>query len=148
MKVILLKDMGTLGAQYETVEVKAGYGRNFLIPQRKAVVANAKNANQYGELLKQIRVKQDRAMAELQKTIDTLKASPLNVGVKVGTSGKIFGSVTNVQLADAIKKETGLTIDRRKITITDTVKEVGTYEAVLDMGEEVKETITFEVVGE
>lgn len=140
--------MGALGAQYETVTVKAGYGRNFLIPTRKAVVANTKNKNQYGELLKQIRVKQDRAMAELQKTIDTLKASPLNVGVKVGTSGKIFGSVTNVQLAEAIKKETGLTIDRRKITINDTVKEVGTYEATLDMGEEVKETITFEVVGE
>lgn len=148
MDIILLKEVENLGAQFETVTVKAGYGRNFLIPKRIAVVANKTNKNIYGERLKQIRIKQDRALAALQKTIDTLKESPMIVGAKVGTSGKIFGSVTNVQLAEAIKKNTGIEIDRRKIKILDDVKELGTYNAELDLGTDSKETIQFEVIGE
>ena len=148
MQVILLKDVEGLGIEYDEVTVKGGYGRNFLIPKRMAVVANRANRNKIAELIKQIRSKEQRYIHEIESLIERIKARPIQVGAKVGTTDKIFGSVTNVQLADAIKRQTGVEIDRRKITLPEEVKTIGAYKAIIRFSEENKYDIDFEVVAE
>ncbi len=148
MQVILLKDIEGLGYEYDEVTVKGGYGRNFLIPKRMAVVANRANRNKVAELMKQITSKERRYLAEIESVIERIKARPIQVGAKVGTTEKIFGSVTNVQLADAIKKQTGVEVDRRKITIPEEVKTLGTYTANIRFSEENNYDIEFEVIAE
>jgi len=148
MDVILLEDMDNLGYKYDTVTVKNGYGRNFLIPKEKAVVANSTNTARIGEIRRQIDKKEASMLAEIQEMIARIKETPIKVGAKVGTTGKIFGSVTNVQLAEAIKKETGIEVDRRKISIKDEIKQLGEFKADVSFHNRIKESITFEVVAE
>lgn len=148
MEIILLQDVANLGQQFDTVTVKDGYGRNYLIPQKLALLANRANKNAMAERVKQIKIKEARAIKEIEKLVERLKIRPIQVGAKVGTTDKIFGSVTNVQLADAIKQQTGIDIDRRRISIPDDVKTLGTYVANVDFGEQMKYDITFEVIAE
>lgn len=148
MELILLKDIEGLGNRDDVVTVKNGYGRNYLIPKRMAVVANKRNSNMLKERTRQSDLKTEKMMGQIQAAVTQLEGSALKVGAKVGTSGKIFGSVTNIQLADAIKKATGLEIDRRKITILEEIKSLGTYKAELDLHKDVKPEIEFEVVAE
>jgi len=148
MELILLKDIEGLGDRDDVVTVKNGYGRNYLIPKRMAIVANKRNSNMLKERTRQSDLKTDKMMGQIQAAVTQLEGSSLKVGAKVGTSGKIFGSVTNIQLADAIKKATGLEIDRRKITILEEIKSLGTYKAELDLHKDVKPEIEFEVVAE
>jgi len=148
MQVILLQDVERLGEQFQTVTVKGGYGRNFLIPKKMAVVANKANTAIYAERLKQINAKENRLIQEIETLVERLKFAPIKVGAKVGTTDKIFGSVTNVQLADAIKRQTGIAIDRRKITIPDEVKTLGNYSAKVRFRDDLKYEIEFEVVAE
>ncbi len=148
MEIILLTDIEGLGRRDDVVTVKNGYGRNYLIPKRMAVVANKRNSNMLKERTRQSDLKTEKMMGKIRAAVSQLEGSALQVGAKVGTSGKIFGSVTNIQLADAIKKATGLEIDRRKITIIDEIKELGTYKAELDLHKDVKPEIEFTVVAE
>lgn len=148
MELILLKDIEGLGDRDDVVTVKNGYGRNYLIPKRMAIVANKRNSNMLKERTRQSDLRTDKMMGQIQAAVTQLEGSSLKVGAKVGTSGKIFGSVTNIQLADAIKKATGLEIDRRKITILEEIKSLGTYKAELDLHKDVKPEIEFEVVAE
>ena len=148
MQIILIKDVDNLGAAHELVEVKPGYARNYLIPQKYAIEASGSNMKVLEERRKQQQKKEDKLMAEIAKVTDVLKASPVKVGAKVGTSGKIFGSVTAIQLARAIREQKGYEIDRRRISIIDEVKEAGTYKAHIDFGKENVLEIEFEVVGE
>jgi len=148
MRVILLKDVENLGSQYETVTVKGGYGRNYLIPKKMAVVANRANSNAIAEIVKQMGMKETRLVQEIEALAERLKFSPIRVGAKVGTTDKIFGSVTNVQLADAIKRQTGIEIDRRKLSINEEVKTLGDYTATVRFREDLKYDIKFEVVAE
>lgn len=148
MELILLKDIEGLGNRDDVVTVKNGYGRNYLIPKRMAVVANKRNSNMLKERTRQSDLKTEKMMGQIQAAVTQLEGSALKVGAKVGTSGKIFGSVTNIQLADAIKKATGLEIDRRKITILEEIKSLGTYKAELDLHKDVKPEIEFEVIAE
>jgi len=148
MEIILLKDIEGLGVRDDVVTVKNGFGRNFLIPKRMAVVANKRNANMLKERVRQSDMKTEKMLGEIRQAVSSLEGSSLKVGAKVGTSGKIFGSVTNIQLADAIKKATGLDIDRRKITILEDIKELGTFKAELNLHKDIKPEIEFEVVAE
>jgi len=148
MQVILIKDVDNLGGAHELVEVKPGYARNYLIPQKYAIEASGSNMKVLEERRKQQQKKEDKLMAEIAKVTDVLKAAPVKVGAKVGTSGKIFGSVTAIQLARAIREQKGYEIDRRRISITDEVKEAGTYKAQIDFGKENVVEMEFEVVGE
>ncbi|MCB0516713.1 MAG: 50S ribosomal protein L9 [Chitinophagales bacterium] len=148
MEIILLQDIENLGEQYQTVKVKPGYGRNYLIPKKLAIIANRTNRNQMDVLVKQNEAKKAKEFDEVQKIADKISAASISVGAKVGTSGKIFGSVTNVQLSEAIKKATGVDIDRRKIAITDEIKSLGTYNAVVDLHRNLKLDLSFEVVAE
>ncbi len=148
MEVILIQDVDNLGAAHEKVNVKNGYARNFLIPGRLAVEASPSNLKQMEERVKQLHKKEEKLMAEINKVIEVLKASPLKIGAKTGTSGKIFGSVTSVQLARAIRDQKGYEIDRRRIHIIDDVKELGTYKAKIDFGNGNETEAEFEVVSE
>ena len=148
MQVILIQDIDNLGAANELVNVKNGYARNFLIPRKYAVEANASNKKQLDERMKVQKKKEDAMLAEANKVISVLKESPLKIGAKTGTSGKIFGSVTSLQIARAIRDQKGYQIDRKRITILDDVKELGTYKAKIDFGKGQEVEVDFEVVAE
>ena len=148
MQVILIQDVDNLGGRHELVNVKNGYARNFLIPQKLAVEANPSNLKQHEEKLKVVAKKEAAMLAELNKVIDILKAAPVKVGAKTGTSGKIFGSVTSLQIARAIRDQKGYEIDRKRISITEEVKELGIHKGSIDFGNGNLVEIEFEVVGE
>ena len=148
MQVILIQDVNNLGGANELVTVKNGYGRNYLIPQKFAVEASPSNLKQMQEKLKQQAKKEAKLLAELNSVIAVLNEGPLKIGAKTGTSGKIFGSVTSVQIARAIKEQKGYEIDRRRITISDDIKELGTYKASIDFGNGNETEVEFEVGAE
>ncbi|MFN8245774.1 MAG: 50S ribosomal protein L9 [Ferruginibacter sp.] len=148
MQVILIQDVNNLGGINEVVNVKNGYGRNFLIPKKLAVEASPSNMKQLEERLKQQAKKEAKLLAEINSVISVLKEGALKIGAKTGTSGKIFGSVTSVQIARAIREQKGYEIDRRRISILDEVKELGSYKAKVDFGNGNETEIEFEVVAE
>ena len=148
MQVILIQDVNNLGGANELVTVKNGYARNFLIPRKLAVEANPSNMKQLEERMKQYKKKEAKLLAEINKVIEVLKESPVKLGAKTGTSGKIFGSVTAVQLARAIRDQKGYEIDRRRIQILGDVKELGNYKARIDFGSGNETEVDFEVVPE
>jgi large subunit ribosomal protein L9 len=148
MEIILIQDVDNLGAAHEKLKVKNGYARNFLIPRKLAIEANPSNLKQLEERLKQQKKKEDKLLAEVNNVIEVLKSSPLKIGAKTGTSGKIFGSVTSVQIGRAIRDQKGYEIDRRRIHIIDDVKELGTYKARVDFGNGNETEVEFEVVAE
>ena len=148
MEVILIQDVDNLGAANELVKVRNGYARNYLIPQKLALEANPSNRKQQEERTKQLQKKEAKMLAELNLVIAKLKEAPLKIGAKTGTSGKIFGSVTSLQLTRAIREQKGYDIDRKKIHIIDEVKELGTYKASIDFGNGNSTEVEFEVVGE
>ena len=148
MQVILIQDVDNLGGANELTTVKNGYARNYLIPQKLAVEASTSNMKQLEEKQK-VKAKKEAAMlAEINKVISVLKESPVKVTAKTGTSGKIFGTVTSLQLARAIRDQKGYEIDRKRIHITDDVKELGTYKASIDFGNGNNTEVDFEVTGE
>ncbi len=148
MEVILIKDVDTLGGANEVVKVKNGYARNYLLPRQLAVENNPSNKKQLEERLKQVRKKEEKMLAEINSVVSKLKEAPLRIGAKTGTSGKIFGSVTSLQISRAIREQRGYEIDRRKISLTDDIKELGAYKATIDFGNGQSTEIDFEVVGE
>ncbi len=148
MQVILIQDVNNLGGANELVTVKNGYGRNYLIPQKFAVEASPSNMKQLQEKIKHQAKKEAKLLAELNSVIAVLGNGPLKIGAKTGTSGKIFGSVTSVQVARAIKEQKGYEIDRRRITLPDDIKELGMYKASIDFGNGTETEVEFEVIGE
>ncbi len=148
MQVILIKDVDNLGAVNELVTVRPGYARNYLIPNKYAIEASQSNKKVLEERQKQLKKREDKLMAEINKVREVMASSPLKIGAKTGTSGKIFGSVTSIQLVRAIREQKGYEIDRRRISILDEVKEVGTYKAQIDFGKDNIVEVEFEVAGE
>ncbi|HWH63795.1 MAG TPA: 50S ribosomal protein L9 [Ginsengibacter sp.] len=148
MQVILIQDVNNLGGAHELVNVKSGYGRNFLIPFKMAVEANPSNLKQLEERRKQLAKKEEKLLAEFNNVVSVLNEAPLKIGAKTGTSGKIFGSVTSVQIARAIREQKGYEIDRRRIHIIDDVKELGNYKAKIDFGKGQEVEVDFEVIAE
>ncbi|MEZ4880713.1 MAG: 50S ribosomal protein L9 [Chitinophagales bacterium] len=148
MEVILLQDVDNLGVKYDLVSVKPGYGRNFLIPQGLAKVANTSNKKHLEEVLRQRSAKIAKLTEEMTALANKLAETKIKVGAKAGTSGKLFGSVTNIQIAEAIKNQLAVDIDRKKIRIQGEVKSVGDYKAVVSVYKEISTEIDFEVVAE
>lgn len=148
MEIILIQDVDNLGGKNELVKVRNGYARNFLIPRGLAVEANPSNRKQLDERLKVARKKEEQMLAQVNSVIAKLNEAPLKVGAKTGTSGKIFGSVTALQISRAIRDQKGYEIDRKRIHITDEVKELGTYKASIDFGNGQHAEVAFEVVAE
>ena len=148
MQVILIQDVNNLGGANELVNVKNGYARNYLIPSKLAIEASPSNRKQLEEKQKQLTKKEDKLLAELNSVISVLQSSPLKIGAKTGTTNKIFGRVTSVQIARAIRDQKGYDIDRRRITIVDDVKELGSYKAKIDFGKGQEIDVDFEVTAE
>jgi len=148
MQIILIQDVNNLGGANEVVTVKNGYARNFLIPQKFAVEASSSNLKQLEERLKQIRKKEEKMLAEINKVIAALQEGPVTIGAKTGTNGKIFGSVTTVQVAKAVREQKGYEIDRRRIQLLDEIKELGSYKAKVDFGNGNETEIALEIIAE
>ncbi len=147
MKLILKENVANLGYKDDVVEVKNGYGRNYLIPQGKAVIATEGALKQLAENQKQRAHKLAKIKADAEEAAKALEGVSLTIGAKTSSTGTIFGSVNNIQIAEALEK-LGHNVDRKLISIKETVKEVGKYNAVIKFHKEVSVEIPFEVVSE
>lgn len=147
MQVILKEDILNLGYKDEVVTVKDGYGRNYLIPQGKAVIASESAKKVLAENLRQRAHKLEKIKQDAQDLAAKLEGISLTVGAKTSSTGTIFGSVTNIQIAEALEK-LGYNVDRKIILIKEAVKEVGSYKAIAKLHKEVSVEIPFEVVSE
>ncbi|NLI35565.1 MAG: 50S ribosomal protein L9 [Bacteroidales bacterium] len=147
MEVILKEDVTNLGYKNDIVKVKPGYGRNYLIPQGKAVIATSSARKVLAEDLRQRAHKLEKIKKDAEEIAAKLKDISLVIKTKVSSTGTIFGSVTNIQIADELSK-LGLEIDRKIIIIKESVKEVGNYTATVKLHKEVSVEVPFEVVAE
>jgi len=147
MQVILLEDVVNLGYKDDVVTVKDGYGRNYLIPEKKAVIASESAKKVLAENLRQRAHKLEKIKANAQALANKLESVSLTIGAKTSSSGTIFGSVTNIQIADELAKK-GLDVDRKLIYVKETVKEVGNYKALIKLHKDISVEIPFEVVSE
>ena len=148
MEVILKKNVDKLGYANEVVTVKPGYGRNFLIPQGYAVLATASAKKAHEEIMRQKSHKESKMLAEAQAVAAKLADVTLSIATKAGESGKIFGSVNTVQIAEALR-EAGFDIDRKSLKIKDEpIRDLGTFEAEANLYKGVKQTFKIEVVSE
>ncbi|MFG6385113.1 MAG: 50S ribosomal protein L9 [Muribaculaceae bacterium] len=147
MKIILKEDVRGLGYKDDVVEVKDGYGRNYLIPQGKAIVASNSNLKMLAENLRQRAHKIAQLKADAEAAAAALEGVSLTIGAKTSATGTIFGSVNAIQIAEALEK-LGHNVDRKLIIVKDTIKEVGKYSATIQFHKEVAVEIPFEVVAE
>ena len=147
MEVILKQDIHTLGYKNDIVTVKNGYGRNYLIPTGAAILATESAKKMHAENMRQSAHKQEKIKNEALELAKKLEAVTITLGAKTSTTGKIFGSVNNIQIAEALAAQ-GFEIDRKVIAIKDAVKEIGKYTASVKLHKEVKVDIAFEVVSE
>lgn len=146
MEVILKEDMQPLGFKDDVVAVKNGYGRNFLIPQGKAVLATESAKKMHAETIKQRAKKDAKLQADAETVATKIEALTLKVSAKAGDSGKIFGSINNIQIAEALKLA-GVDVDRKAIkVIGGSPKELGAFEAEAKLHREVTSTFTFEII--
>lgn len=147
MKIILKEDIANLGYKDDVVEVKNGYGRNYLIPQGKAVIATPSALKVLAENQKQRAHKLAKIKADAEAAAAALESVSLTISTKVSSTGTIFGSVNSIQIAEELEK-LGHNIDRKIIAIKEAVKEVGKYTATIKLHKEVSVEIPFEVVAE
>jgi large subunit ribosomal protein L9 len=148
MEVILKQDVKNLGHKDEVVKVRPGYGRNYLIPQGFAMLATEGNRKMLAESVRQRAHKEEKLRTEASATAEKLTAITVQVGAKVGESGKIFGSVNAIQIAEAIRKA-GVEIDRKNISFDEeAIKQIGTYTAHVKIYKDIKADVKFEVVAE
>ena len=148
MDIILLDDIEKVGDKHEIVSVKPGYARNYLIPQGLALVANDTNRGKLDEIKRKEAEELAARKAEFEEIAAKLEGQVLKIGAKAGTSGKIFGSVTNVQVSNALKEQFGIEVDRRRIKLPEEIKVLGEYEIDLELHPEVPIKLHFEVVEE
>ncbi len=147
MEVILKQNIQGLGYKNDTVKVKPGYGRNYLIPQGFAIIANNSNSKKVQEEIKQAAHKAEKRKNDALEVAEGVGDVVLKVGAKVGGAGKIFGAVTTLQISDLLAAK-GFEIDRKQISFPVQPKEVGEYVALLDLHKEVKHEVKFEVIAE
>nr|WP_320119666.1 50S ribosomal protein L9 [uncultured Marinifilum sp.] len=147
MEIILKQDIHTLGYKNDIVTVKNGYARNYLIPNGIAILATESAKKMHAENMRQRAHKEEKIKNEALEIAKKLEGVTLSLGAKTSTTGKIFGSVNNIQIAEALTAQ-GFDIDRKVISIKDAVKEIGKYTATVKLHKEVKVEISFEVVSE
>jgi len=148
MEVILIQDVPNLGSKDEIVKVRDGYARNFLIPQQFAIMASESARKVLAETVKQRAHKEEKLRSEAREMAAKIKDIKITVGAKTSSTGKIFGSVNNIQIAEALSAK-GFDVDRRKIILKeDHIKEIGTYKARIKLYKEVETEMEFEVISE
>ncbi|MDR1097666.1 MAG: 50S ribosomal protein L9 [Tannerella sp.] len=147
MEVILKEDIANVGYKDDIVNVKSGYGRNFLIPQGKAVIASVSAKKVLAENLKQRAYKLAKVKQDASDLAAKMEGTTLVIGAKTSSTGTIFGSVSNIQIAEELAKK-GFEVDRKTIIIKESVKEVGNYKATVRLHKEISVEIPFEVISE
>ena len=148
MEVILIQDVNKLGQKDDIVKIKDGYGRNFLIPKGYAIAATASSKKIHAENMRQRAHKEEKIKVAAQELAAKLEDIKLTVGAKASSTGKIFGSVNTIQIAESLK-EKGFDIDRKSITLPlDQIKEVGTYKAVVKLHRDIRVEIEFDIIAE
>ena len=149
MEIILTQDVKNLGYKNDIVNVKPGYARNYLIPQGMAILATESARKVLAENMRQQAYKQEKIKKEAEEIASVLEGLSLRIPAKAASTGKIYGSVNNVQIANAIKEAKGIEIDRKHILVDDdTIKEVGNYKAKVRLHKDVTVEISFEVFAE
>ena len=148
MEIILLKNLSNLGDKHDVITVKNGYGRNYLIPKGLAVIANKVNMAKLDDLIAREKAEEDKKVEVYKQLLEQISDKVLKIGVKAGTSGKIFGSITNIQIANALRDQFEVDIPRKKIEISDDIKEVGSYKATLRLHDQVTGQVAFDLVQE
>jgi large subunit ribosomal protein L9 len=148
MEIILIQDVNKLGQKDDIVNVKDGYGRNFLIPRGYAIAATSSAKKMHAENLRQRVHKEEKIKQAAQEVAGRLAGVKIVVGAKTSSSGKIFGSVNTIQIAESLK-EKGFNIDRKNISLPeDQIKEIGNYKAIIKLHRDVKVEVEFEIKGE
>ena len=146
MDVILLENINKVGDKHEVVRVKDGFARNYLIPRGKAIIHNAANGKRLQHLRDLDEAREGARKSEYLEIVSKLEGQSLRIPMKAGANGKIFGSVTSVQLAQALREQQDVDLERRKIEVDEEIKTLGTYTAKLKLHKEVETEIPFEVV--
>jgi large subunit ribosomal protein L9 len=147
MEIILKQDVTGLGYKNDVVKVKPGYGRNYLIPQGVALIANESNKRMTAENVRQASHKAAKVKQDAEALAQKIGDMTVEIGTKAGESGKIFGAVTAVQVSDVLKTK-GFDVDRKKIHFKEQPKQIGTYTVTLDLHKEVKHELKVNVVAE
>ncbi|MEQ9466493.1 MAG: 50S ribosomal protein L9 [Ekhidna sp.] len=147
MEVILREDIQGLGYKNDTVSVKPGYGRNYLIPRGMAIIASDSNKKMISENIRQAAHKAEKAKKDAEEMAKNIGEVTLEIKTKAGEKGKIFGAITPIQVAEALAAK-GHEVDRKRISFEQKIKEVGEYTALLDLHKEVHHPITIKVVAE
>ena len=148
MEIILKQDIPKLGNKDDIIKVKNGYGRNYLIPKGMATLATETNKKIHAEIIRQRSHKEAKLRENAEKQVEKMSGVELKIGAKTSTTGKIFGSVNNIQIAEALISK-GFEVDRKDITIAgDLIKEIGTYVANVKLYKDIKVEISFEVISE
>lgn len=148
MQVILLTDVENLGSANEVATVKDGYGRNFLIPRGMAVTANKTNLANLKELMRQHDARENKMLGTYQELAKKATSVTLKITAKAGESGKLFGSISASHIVDALAAQAGLTVERKKVTLNEEVKELGAYTATIKFHSQVQPIVNFEVLAE
>ena len=146
MDIILLENINKVGDKHEVVNVKDGYARNFLIPNGKALIANESNRKRLEHLQALDEARESQRLGDYKAMLTKLEGQTIRIPMKAGANGKIFGSVTNVQIAQALREQFEIDLERRKIEVPEEVKTLGNYEAELNLHKEVSGKVAFEVV--
>ncbi len=147
MEIILKEDVKGVGYKNDIVSVRPGYGRNYLIPQGLAIIANNSNKKLIEENVRQAAHKASKIKQDAEALAKSIGELTVTISTKAGESGKIFGAVTALQIADALKDK-GFDVDRKKIVIKDAIKNLGEYTVLIDLHKEVKHSINVNVIGE
>lgn len=145
MDIILLQDVDKVGEKYDIVKVRDGYGRNYLIPQGLAVVANDSNRRKYASIVRALDKKESARLGEYKATAAQIEGKTIKITAKAGSSGKLFGSVDAGQIAAAIKEQLGVEVERKKV-VCEPLKELGTHIAAVNLHKEVSAQLNVEVV--
>lgn len=148
MEIILLKDMGTLGDKHDVVTVKNGYGRNYLIPKGLGVIANDPNMKKLDDIVAKEKASEEARVDEFKAMVSKIDGQTLKIGVKAGTSGKIFGSVNTIQIIAAIKEQFDIEVPRKKIVLPEDIKEIGIYDIGVNLHHQAKGTMKIDLVKE
>ncbi len=146
MQIILLQDIDKVGYKHEIAKVKNGYARNFLIPNGMAVIANGQNMKKLDSLKEKAAQEENARLDDYKVMAEKLEGQTLKIAVKAGTSGKIFGSVNNTQVVNAIKETFDMDVERRKVELPEDIKEIGTFPAIINLHEQVKANVNLELI--
>lgn len=144
----MLKDVDKVGDKHEVITVKPGFGRNYLIPRGLAIIASKSNLGRLAEMTRREEAQEQKRLDDYKAMAAKAEGQTLKIGAKASSSGRIFGSITQLQVVQALQEQFGIEVERKKIVLPETAKEIGSYELTLKLHKEVMPTLTMEIVEE